>query len=71
MILLESALSFLSLGAPPPTPTWGGMLADGRVYLSGAWWLATFPGLAILLTVLGVNLVADRLRERLDPKLAL
>ncbi len=69
MILLESALSFLSLGAPPPTPTWGGMLADGRVYLSGAWWLATFPGLAILLTVLGVNLVGDWLRETLDPKL--
>ncbi len=71
MILLESALSFLSLGAPPPTPTWGGMLADGRVYLSSAWWLATFPGLAILLTVLGVNLVGDWLRETLDPKLAL
>lgn len=70
MILLESALSFLSLGAPPPTPTWGGMLADGRVYLSSAWWLATFPGLAILLTVLGINLVGDWLRETLDPKLA-
>ncbi len=71
MILLESALSFLSLGAPPPTPTWGGMLADGRVYLSRAWWLATFPGLAILMTVLGINLVGDWLRETLDPKLAL
>ena len=71
MILLESALSFLSLGAPPPTPTWGGMLADGRVYLSSAWWLATFPGLAILMTVLGINLVGDWLRETLDPKLAL
>ncbi len=71
MILLESALSFLSLGAPPPTPTWGGMLADGRVYLSSAWWLATFPGLAILATVLGINLVGDWLRETFDPKLAL
>ncbi len=71
MILLESALSFLSLGAPPPTPTWGGMLADGRVYLSSAWWLATFPGLAILSTVLGINLVGDWLRETLDPKVAL
>jgi peptide/nickel transport system permease protein len=71
MILLESALSFLGLGAPPPTPTWGGMLADGRVYLSTAWWLATIPGLAILLTVLGVNLVGDWLRESLNPKLAL
>lgn len=70
MILFESALSFLGLGVPPPTPTWGGMLADGRVYLSSAWWLATFPGLAILLTVLGVNLVGDWLRETLDPKLA-
>ena len=70
MILLESALSFLGLGTPPPTPTWGGMLADGRVYLSSAWWLATFPGLAILLTVLGINLVGDWLRERLDPRLA-
>jgi peptide/nickel transport system permease protein len=71
VILLESALSFLGLGVPPPTPTWGGMLADGRVYLSSAWWLATFPGLAILLTVLGINLVGDWLRERLDPTLAL
>jgi peptide/nickel transport system permease protein len=70
MILLESALSFLGLGAPPPTPTWGGMLADGRVYLATAWWLATFPGLAILLTVLGVNLVGDWLRETFDPRLA-
>jgi peptide/nickel transport system permease protein len=71
VIVLESALSFLGLGIPPPTPTWGSMLADGRVYLSTAWWLATFPGLAILLTVLGINLLGDGLRDTLDPRLKL
>jgi peptide/nickel transport system permease protein len=69
VIIVESALSFLGLGVPPPTPTWGGMLADGRVYLSTAWWLATFPGLAILVTVLGINLLGDGLRDTLDPRL--
>ena len=69
VIVIESALSFLGLGVQPPTPTWGGMLADGRVYLSTAWWLATFPGLAILLTVLGINLFGDGLRDTLDPRL--
>ena len=69
MIILESALSFLGLGIPPPTPTWGGMLADGRIYLATAWWLATFPGLAIMLSVLGINLVGDWLRDILDPRL--
>ena len=71
VIVVESALSFLGLGVQPPTPTWGGMLADGRVYLSTAWWLATFPGLAILLTVLGINLLGDGLRDTLDPRLKL
>jgi peptide/nickel transport system permease protein len=71
VIVLESALSFLGLGVQPPTPTWGGMLADGRVYLSTAWWLATFPGLAILVTVLGINLLGDGLRDTLDPRLKL
>jgi peptide/nickel transport system permease protein len=71
VIVVESALSFLALGVPPPTPTWGGMLADGRVYLSTAWWLATFPGLAILVTVLGINLLGDGLRDTLDPRLKL
>ena len=71
VIVLESALSFLGLGVQPPTPTWGGMLADGRVYLSTAWWLATFPGLAILVTVLGINLFGDGLRDTLDPRLKL
>ena len=71
MVILESALSFLGLGIPPPTPTWGGMLADGRAYLSTAWWLATFPGLCIMLTVLGINLLGDWLRDVLDPRLQL
>jgi peptide/nickel transport system permease protein len=69
MIILESALSFLGLGVQPPTPTWGGMLADGRAYLSTAWWLATFPGLCIMLSVLGINLLGDWLRDVLDPRL--
>jgi peptide/nickel transport system permease protein len=71
VIVIESALSFLGLGVQPPTPTWGGMLADGRVYISTAWWLATFPGLAILVTVLGINLFGDGLRDTLDPRLTL
>jgi peptide/nickel transport system permease protein len=71
MIILESALSFLGLGVQPPTPTWGGMLADGRAYLSTAWWLATFPGLCIMLSVLGINLLGDWLRDILDPRLRL
>jgi peptide/nickel transport system permease protein len=69
VIVIESALAFLGLGVQPPTPTWGGMLADGRVYISTAWWLATFPGLAILVTVLGINLFGDGLRDTLDPHL--
>lgn len=69
MIVASAGLSFLGLGVQPPTPTWGGMLADGRVYLSTAWWLATFPGLAILITVLGINLFGDGLRDTLDPRL--
>jgi peptide/nickel transport system permease protein len=69
VIVIESALSFLGLGVQPPNPTWGGMLADGRVYITTAWWLATFPGLAILITVLGINLFGDGLRDTLDPRL--
>ena len=69
MMLLESALSFLGLGVRPPTPSWGAMLADGRIYLTSAWWLAAFPGLAISVTVLAVNTVGDRLRDYLDPEL--
>jgi peptide/nickel transport system permease protein len=68
MIIFEAALSFLGLGVKPPTPSWGGMLADGRVYLTFAWWIATFPGIAIAITVLGGNLLGDWLRDELDPR---
>jgi peptide/nickel transport system permease protein len=68
-ILAESALSFLGLGVQPPAITWGLMLADGREYLVSAWWMATFPGLAITITVLGVVLLGDWLRDVLDPRL--
>ncbi len=71
MIILESALTFLALGIQPPTPSWGGMLTDGKLYFSSAWWFTTFPGLAILVTVLGINLLGDSLRDLLDPKLEL
>lgn len=70
VILMESALSFLGLGVPPPTPTWGRMLAEGRDYLTVAGWIAIFPGLAILVTVLGINLLGDGLRDLLDPKVS-
>jgi peptide/nickel transport system permease protein len=69
MVLLESGLSFLGLGVQPPRPSWGGMLAEGRDYLSNAWWLATMPGIAISLVVLGANLLGDGLRDLLDPHL--
>jgi peptide/nickel transport system permease protein len=69
VIILEAALSFLGVGVEPNIPTWGGMLADGREYISTAWWLATFPGLAIMFTVLGINLIGDWLRDILDPRL--
>jgi len=68
MIIFEAAMSFLGLGVKPPTATWGGMLADGRVYLTFAWWIATFPGVAIAITVLGGNLLGDWLRDELDPR---
>ncbi len=63
------ALGLMGLGIQPPTPTWGGMLADGRVYLATSWWLATFPGLVIMLVVLGINLLGNWLRDMLDPRL--
>lgn len=69
MLLLESGLSFLGLGIQPPTPSWGRMLAEGRDYLSNAWWISTVPGLAISLAVLGANLLGDGLRDLLDPNL--
>jgi peptide/nickel transport system permease protein len=69
MVLLESGLSFLGMGIQPPEPSWGMMLAEGRDYLSNAWWLATVPGAAISLVVLGANLLGDGLRDLLDPSL--
>jgi peptide/nickel transport system permease protein len=69
VVVLEAALSFLGLGVQPPTPSWGRMLADGRDFLSTAWWISTFPGLAIMALVLGVNLVGDWLRDVLDPRI--
>jgi ABC-type dipeptide/oligopeptide/nickel transport system permease subunit len=67
MIILESFLSFLGLGIQPPTPSWGSMLGEGRVYMFTHWWLAAFPGLAIFITTLGINLFGDGLRDLLDP----
>jgi peptide/nickel transport system permease protein len=69
VILAEASLSFLGLGVPPDVPTWGSMVNDGRGFLSTAWWIATFPGAAILVVVLGVNLLGDALRDALDPRL--
>ena len=69
MILFEASLSFLGLGVPPQIPTWGSMIADGRNYVANAWWVSAMPGLAIFVTVIGINLVGDRLRDVLDPKL--
>jgi peptide/nickel transport system permease protein len=70
MIVVEASLSFLGLGVPPSVPTWGAMVADGRDYLAVAWWIATLPGVAILIVVLGINLLGDGLRDALDPRLA-
>lgn len=68
VIILEAALSFLGVGIPRPTPAWGLMVADGRQLIVSAWWIAFFPGLAITLTVLALNLLGDWVRDRLDPK---
>ena len=68
VVILESALSFLGLGVQPPNASWGRMLADGRGYIASAWWLSTFPGIAIVLVVLGVNLLGDWMRDFFDPK---
>ncbi|MBX3140371.1 MAG: ABC transporter permease [Trueperaceae bacterium] len=69
MILTEASLSFLGLGVPPSIPTWGSIAADGRAYMTTAWWVTTLPGLAIFLTVMGVNFLGDWLRDLLDPTL--
>ncbi len=69
MIVLESSLSFLGLGIPPRTPAWGSMVNDGRRYMLTAWWVATLPGLALVVLVLAINLVGEALRDVLDPRL--
>ena len=69
IILVEASLSFLGAGIPPPIPAWGQMVAEGRGYITSAWWLSLWPGLAILLVVLSFNLFGDWLRDTLDPKL--
>jgi len=69
IIIWESGLSFLGMGVPPPMPTWGRMLAEGRVYITDAWWLVTLPGIAIMVTILSINLLGDGLRDALDPRL--
>jgi peptide/nickel transport system permease protein len=71
VIIAEASLSFLGVGVQPPMPSWGTMLNQGREYLSSAWWLGTFPGLAIIIAVLGTNLFGDGLRDALDPRLKL
>jgi len=68
-VMFCAALSFIGLGAQPPQPEWGAMVTTGRDYLRDAWWLVTFPGMAIFLTVMGFNLFGDSLRDFLDPKL--
>ena len=69
VVLMEASLSFLGLGVQPPTATWGGMVAGGRDYIFQAWWITTFPGIAIFLLVMGVNLMGEGLRDAFDPKL--
>jgi dipeptide transport system permease protein len=68
-ILDAAALGFLGMGAQPPTPEWGTMLAEAREFISSHWWVVTLPGIAILITVLAINLMGDGLRDALDPKL--
>jgi peptide/nickel transport system permease protein len=69
VILLEASLSYLGAGIPPPTPSWGSMIAEGQNYIGSAWWISIPPGVAIALTVLGLSLLGDWLRERLDPQM--
>ena len=69
VIIVEDSLSFLGAGIPPPTPAWGSMISEGREFVTSAWWVSMFPGLAILLVVLAFNLLGDWLRDTLDPKL--
>jgi peptide/nickel transport system permease protein len=68
VILIEAGLSYFGLGVSPPTPTWGNMVADGRLYLDSAWWITTFPGALVVITVFAYNLLGDGLRDVLDPR---
>jgi peptide/nickel transport system permease protein len=69
VILAESTLSFLGIGVPPPTPSWGSMISDGRQYLATGWWISTVPALALMVTLLCFNVLGDWIRDRLDPRL--
>jgi ABC-type dipeptide/oligopeptide/nickel transport system permease subunit len=69
VIILEASLSFLGLGVQPPTASWGSMVADGREFLIDAWWVSTFPGIAILLLVMAINVVSQALRDAFDPRI--
>ncbi|MEQ9811725.1 MAG: ABC transporter permease [Azospirillaceae bacterium] len=69
VIVLEASLSFLGVGVPPPNPSWGSMVSEGRSYITSAWWLCMFPGIAILLTVLSINVLGDALTDRINPAL--
>ncbi|CAG0978141.1 partial Glutathione transport system permease protein GsiD, partial [Anaerolineae bacterium] len=69
MIIMEASLSFLGLGVQPPTPAWGSMVSSGRDYLLTAWWVSTFPGVAILILVVAINVFGEGLRDILDPRL--
>jgi ABC-type dipeptide/oligopeptide/nickel transport system permease subunit len=69
IIIIEATLSFLGIGVQPPTPAWGSMIADGRGFMTDAWWVSTFPGIAIFLLVLSVNLASQGLRDAFDPRL--
>jgi peptide/nickel transport system permease protein len=68
-IIVEASLSFFGAGVPPPAPSWGGMISDGREFVTSAWWVPVFPGFAIVLLVLSLNLLGDWLRDELDPRL--
>jgi peptide/nickel transport system permease protein len=68
-VLAEASLSFVGAGAPPPTPSWGNILSEGRIYMQNAPWITIFPGVAIAITVLGLNLAGDGLRDVLDPRM--
>jgi peptide/nickel transport system permease protein len=68
-VIAEAVLSFLGMGPPPPTPTWGNIIAEGRDFIREAYWITLFPGLAIAITVLGLNLLGDGLRDVFDPRM--